>query len=148
MTAPREVDGAGRHRVHWSFWLIGAVSFLWNALGVVNYFVQMNPAMLRAYRESEQSIVQNRPAWATAVFAIAVFAGTLGSVALLFRRQEAVYLFVASLVGVIGTMIHSLNIGIEFSAGEVFGIVLMPIVVPIFLVWYSIFVTRRGWLRR
>lgn len=148
MTAPREVDGAGRHWVHWSFWLIGAVSFLWNALGVVNYFVQMNPAMLRAYRESEQSIVQNRPAWATALFAIAVFAGTLGSVALLFRRQEAVYLFVASLVGVIGTMIHSLNIGIEFSAGEVFGIVLMPIVVPIFLVWYSIFVTRRGWLRR
>ena len=142
------VDRGVGNRVPWSFWVIGGVSFLWNALGVVNYFVQMNPAMLEAYRESERAIVESRPAWATALFAVAVFAGTLGSVALLLRRRAAAYLFVASLVGVVGTMIHSLRIGVEFGVGELFGIVLMPVAVPAFLIWYSISVSRRGWLRQ
>ncbi len=61
--------------VHWSFWLIGAVALIWNVVGVINFFMQMNPDVLAAYRESERAIVEGRPAWATGAFAIAVFGG-------------------------------------------------------------------------
>jgi hypothetical protein len=27
--------------VHWSFWAIGAVALIWNVMGSINFFVQM-----------------------------------------------------------------------------------------------------------
>jgi len=123
--------------VHWSFWLIGAVALIWNVLGVVNFFVQMNPDMLAAYRESERAIIEGRPAWATAAFAVAVFGGALGCLLLLLRKSVAYYLFIASLLGVIVAMIHTLGGGIDFGLGEILGIIVMPLVVAAFLIWYS-----------
>ena len=123
--------------VHWSFWLIGARALIWNAMGVVNYFMQMNPDVLELYRESERAIIEGRPAWATGAFAIAVFGGTLGSLLLLLRKSAATYLFVVSLLGVIGAMVHTLGVGVEFGLGEMLGIILMPLAVAAFLTWYS-----------
>ncbi|MFT5639707.1 MAG: hypothetical protein ACI861_002541, partial [Paracoccaceae bacterium] len=33
-------------RPHLSFWLIAILILLWNVMGVVNYFMQMNPDAL------------------------------------------------------------------------------------------------------
>ena len=93
--------------VHWSFWAIGAVALIWNVMGVINFFVQMNPDLLAEYRESERAIVEGRPAWATGAFAIAVFGGALGCLLLLLRKSAAYYVFIASLLGVIVTNIHT-----------------------------------------
>ena len=134
-------------RVHWSFWLITGVMLIWNVMGSINFLVQMNPAMLASYRESERAIIESRPLWATAAFAIAVFGGALGCLLLLLRKSVAYYLFIASLLGVVVTIIHSLGIGIDFSLGEILGIILMPIVVATFLLWYSKWVERKGWVR-
>ena len=131
--------------VHWSFWLIGAIALIWNAMGVVNYFMQMNPDVLELYRESERAIIEGRPAWATGAFAIAVFGGTLGSLLLLLRKSAATYLFIASLLGVIGTMIHTLGVGVEFGLGEMLGIILMPLAVAAFLTWYSRHAEGKDW---
>ena len=57
----------------------------------------------------------------------------------------AYFLFIASVLGVIVTMIHSLGADIDFSVGEMLGIVLMPIVVAAFLVWYSQYAESKGW---
>ncbi len=114
-------------------------------MSVVNFFVQMNPDVVAAFRESERAIIEGRPAWATAGFAIAVFGGALGCVLLLLRKSAAVYLFVASLFGVVVTMVHALGSGIEFSLGEILGIILMPLAVAAFLVWYSKWAERKGW---
>jgi len=132
--------------VHWSFWLIGAVALIWNVVGVINFFAQMNPDVLAAYRESERAIVEGRPAWATAAFAIAVFGGALGCLLLLLRKSAAYYLFIASLFGVIVTMIHTLGVGIDFGLGEILGIILMPLVVAAFLIWYSKHAESKGWI--
>lgn len=132
--------------VHRSFWVIGAVALIWHVLGVVNFFVQMNPEMLAAYRESERAIIEGRPAWATAGFAIAVFGGAIGCVLLLLRHSAAYYWFIASLVGVIVTLSHAFGIGIDFGIGEILGIILMPLVVAIFLIWYSTKAASRGWI--
>ncbi len=132
--------------VHWSFWAIGAIALIWNVMGVINFFVQMNPDVHTAYRESERAIVEGRPAWATGAFAIAGFGGALGCLLLLLRKSAAYYLFIASLLGVIVTMIHTLGVGIDFGLGEILGIILMPLVVVAFLIWYSKQAESKGWI--
>lgn len=133
-------------RIHWSFWLISAIALVWNVLGSVNFFMQMNPDMLDAYRESERAIIQGRPAWATAAFAIAVIGGALGGLLLLLRKSAATYMFIASLAGVVVTMIHTLGVDYDFSLVEILVMVLMPFVVAALLVWYSKHAEGRGWI--
>ena len=133
--------------VHWSFWAIGAVALIWNVMGVANFFVQMNADALAAMPESHRAIVEGRPAWATGGFAIAVFGGALGCLLLLLRKSAAYYLFIASLLGVIVTMTHTLGVGIDFGLGEILGIMLMPLVAAAFLIWYSKRAQSKGWIR-
>ena len=133
--------------IHWSFWVIGTVSLIWNVMGVVNFLVQMNPEMLNAYRESERMIIEGRPVWATAGFAIGVFAGAFGCLLLLLRQAAAYHVFIVSLTGVIVTMIHTLGIGIDFSFVEILGFIVLPVAVAIVLIWYSKLSVRRGWIQ-
>jgi hypothetical protein len=133
------------NKVHWSFWLISIFMLIWNILGCINFIVQMNPKIVSSYRETEQAIIQGRPLWATVGFAVAVFGGSLGCILLLLRKPAAFHLFVASLIGVVVTMVHSLTLNINFGIGEIIGIILMPIFVAVFLVWYSKYVKNRGW---
>ena len=133
--------------VHWSFWAIGAVALIWNVMGVINFFWQMNADALAAMPESHRAIVEGRPAWATGGFAIAVFGGALGCLLLLLRKSAAYYLFIASLLGVIVQLIHTLAIAtIAFSPFEISMIILMPLVVAAFLIWYSKWAGSKGWI--
>jgi len=99
------------------------------------------------YRESERAIVEGRPVWATGAFAFAVFGGALGCILLLLRKVASIYLFIASLIGVIVTMTYTLATGVKFSIGEILGIALMPLALAIFLIWYAKWAHRNGWLR-
>ncbi len=134
------------HAVHWSFWVIATFMLIWNVMGCINFFVQMNPEMVASYRETEQAIISGRPAWATIAFAVAVFGGALGCVLLLLRKLSAFYVFIGSFLGVIVTMTHVLGIGIDFGLGEIFGIILMPLVVAAYLIWYSKQAESKGWV--
>ena len=134
--------------VHWSFWAIGAVALIWNVMGIMNFFVQMNPDMLTAYRESERMIVEGRPAWATGGFAIAVFGGALGCLLLLLRKSAAFYLLIASLIGVIVQIIPSFSMTgstIDFRFFDIL-LTLMPLAVAVFLIWYSKQAESKGWI--
>ncbi len=135
-----------KSNVHWSFWLIGAFMLIWNVMGCINFLMQMNPDMVASYRETEQAIILGRPAWATVAFAIAVFGGALGCLLLMLKKSVAFYLFIASLLGVVVTMIHTLGIGIDFGTGEVIGIIFMPVAVAVFLIWYSKYSENKGWI--
>jgi hypothetical protein len=132
--------------VHWSFWFVGIVALIWNAMGAINFLVQMNPDMLAAYPESERAIIEGRPLWATAGFAVAVFGGSLASLLLLLKKSAAYYIFIASLAGVVVTMTHSLSFVIYFGLGEVMGIILMPLAVSVFLIGYAKWTGAKGWL--
>ena len=129
--------------VHWSFWTIGAVALIWNVMGVINFFWQMNADALSAMPESHRAIIEGRPAWATGAFAIAVFGGALGCLLLLLRKSAAYYLFIASLLGVIVTMIPYLSM--DFGPFEISTYVLMPLAAAAFLIWYSKHAESKGW---
>ena len=132
--------------IHWSFWLIGALTLLWNLGGSANFLMQMDPEMIDKYRESEQAIIASRPAWATAGFAIGVFGGALGCLFLLLRKSVSFYLFVASLLGVIAAIAHNFAVDYEFSAMEIVAFTVMPVVVAAFLAWYARFAQGKGWI--
>ena len=85
--------------------------------------------------------------WATAGFAIAVFGGAIGSLLLLLRKSPAVRFLVASLLGVFVAMRHTVTVDVGFGTGEIIGIVVMPLAVAMFLVWYGRFARRKGWIR-
>jgi hypothetical protein len=100
---------------------------------------------------SHRAIIEGRPVWATGGFAIAVFGGALGCLLLLLRKSAAYYLFIASLLGVIVTMTHTLGIAsstIDFSPFEILMMILMPLVVAAFLIWYSKWTESKGWISK
>ena len=130
--------------IDWSFWIISVVTLIFYVMGVINYFVQMNPDMLASFPESYRPIIEGRPAWATAAFAIAVFGGSLGCILLLLKKSAAFYVLIASLLGVIVTMMHIFGVA-GFSSFEVWMGVLMQLVVTVFLIWYSKLTERKGW---
>ena len=135
--------------VHWSFWVVSAIALIWNVMGIMNFFVQMNADMVASMPETHRVIIDGRPAWATGGFAIAVCGGALGCVLLLVRKLAAYKVFVASLLGVIVTMIHTLGIAsstIDFNPFEIFMMILMPVVVAGLLIWYAKQVESKGWI--
>ena len=135
--------------VHWSFRTIGAVALIWNVLGVMNFFMQVNAGTLAAMPESQRAIIEGRPAWATGSFAIAVFGGALGGVLLLLRKSAAYYLLVASLLGVLVQAIPYVGIAdstIAYGPSEISLYILMPLVLAAFLVWYSKQAKSKGWI--
>ena len=133
-------------KAHWSFWVIATVALIWNVMGAINFVVQMNPEMIDRYRESEQAIILGRPTWATVAFAIAMFGGTIGCLLLLLKKQAAFYVLIASLVGVVVTVIHSLTAANSLGPGEIAEFIVMPVVVAAFLVCYAKLVERRHWI--
>ncbi len=133
--------------VHWSLWVIGAVTLIYNLMGVINFVVQMNPDALASFPESHRAIIEGRPAWATGGFAIAVFGGALGCLLLLLRKSIAYYVFIASLLGAIVTMIHVLGMaGSDFGPVEFLIGNLVQLVVTAFLIWYSKWAKSKGWI--
>ncbi len=132
--------------VHWSFWVIGAVALIFNVMGVINYFMQMNADSLASFPEQYRPIIEGRPAWATGGFAIAVFGGALGCLLLLLRKPAAFYVFIASLIGVMVSMMHIFGVA-GFSSFEIWMGVLMQLGVTVFLIWYSKRAESKGWVR-
>ena len=134
--------------VHWSFWVISAVALIWNVMGVINYFMQMNADALATYPEAERAIVEGRPAWATGAFAIAVFGGAVGGLLLLLRKSAAFYVFIVSLLGVIVTHIHTFRVAsstVDFGPA-VISAILSSLVMAVFLIWYSKLAERKAWI--
>jgi uncharacterized membrane protein YeiH len=70
----------------------------------------------------------------TGYFALAVFGGLVGDILLILKKAIAYYLFAASLLGVIVTNIHTIQVSSDMNilVGS-----LMSLVVSAFLIWYA-----------
>ena len=135
--------------VHWSFWVLAAFALIWNVLGSLNYLGQMNADLVATMPETHRAIIEGRPAWATGGFAVSVFAGALGGLLLLLRKSAAFYLFVASMIGGMVTMIHTIDVAsskIDFSTVEIGVMILAPLMVAAFFIWYSKQGKGKGWI--
>jgi len=128
---------------HWSFWVICVVALVWNVIGSINFVMQTKPEMVAKFPEAAQSLIANRPLWATIAFAIAVFGGVLAEILLLLKKSVAYYLFVASFLGALITNIHTFQVS---SAVDIWVGSFMSLLIAAFLIWYSKLVKRKGWV--
>ena len=125
------------------FWIISVLALIWNVLGIGAYLAQayMTDEALAALPEADQAMYANLPAWYTAAFALAVFCGALGCIALLLRKKWAYMLLLISLIAVIVQMSY-----VIFSLNMANAMTPMIIIVALFLVWYSKKATAKGWI--
>lgn len=133
-----------------SFWIISIVALLWNLLGVLAYVMQvtMSEEALAALPDAERMLYEDVPAWATAAFAVAVFAGTLGCLLLVLRNALAVQVLVLSLAGVVVQMFHNffMSGAVDVLGMQAVAMPLLVIVIAAFLVWYASAAKAKGWL--
>ena len=128
------------NKPHFSFWIVVVASLIWNLAGCMNYIMQTNPASVAQMPEVYQVIINGRPAWATGAFAVAVFGGAVGSILMLLRRQVAVYLFVLSMLGIIGTALFTAMVS------GVVPVMVLTLLIGAALLWYSTIARRAGWI--
>ena len=134
-----------------SFWVVGVVALLWNLMGVAIYWMMVTTPVediAGQYGQEFADIFATKPAWATGAFAIAVFGGLLGCIALLLRKSWARILFVISLIGVIVHNVWGVMAGTLDHVGtsdHIMTVVVM--LISVFLIWFSSRMTSNGVLR-
>lgn len=130
--------------VHWSFWLIGAVGLVFSLLGCVNFISQMNAGNVASMPDAYRAMVEARPAWGTAAFAVAVFGAAFGCLLFLLRKSAALYLFILALAAAVAAQVPYIGMaGVPLGAWIGW---LSQLVVVAFLAWYSKQAERQGWI--
>ena len=132
------------------FWIISVIALVWNGTGVFMYLssVYMSEEAFAQMSEAEQSLYENIPAWVTGAFAIAVFAGFLGSIGLLLRKKWAAPLFALSLVTIIIQQVYNQLVAKLYSVagtGTIF-FSAMLVLIAVALYMYARSWSAKGWL--
>ena len=133
------------------FWIVSVLALLWNLLGAIMYLGQafITDDVKAALPADQLELMENIPAWATAAFAIAVWAGVLGCLALLLRKKWARPVLLLSLLGILVQMGYSFFMT---NAAEVYGPaqgVVMPLLligIGIGLVLFAKSSQNKGWI--
>ncbi len=135
------VEARPRPPVH--LWIVGVLALLWNA--GTTWRPRPEPYMSQ-YSEEQLAYFYGFPAWVVAVWAISVFSGFLGAIALLLRRKWAVWLFALSLAGLVINSIYTLVLSegadVMGTVGTVMTVVIF--VVAIALWWYAQRMAAKG----
>lgn len=129
------------------YWVVSGLLALWSLMGVMAYlgYVKMTPEALAEMvakgdvTQGYADMVTATPAWATAVFALAVFLGVFGAIGLLLRKAWAVPLYIASLVFILISMFKGfvLDGAAKHMSGAQIGMEVVVILLGIFAVWFA-----------
>ena len=132
------------------FTAIAVVALLWNLLGCLAFFadLQLSPQDVAKLSPAQQALYNARPGWAVAATALAVFGGAIGCVGLLLRKKWAFILFCLSLVGILA---QDFGLFILVNGATLAGSVaviaqLLVLAIAIGLVFLSRLAIARGWL--
>ena len=132
------------------FWVVSVLALLWNIMGVLSYLSQayMSIEELEQMTQAQRELFEGQPAWVTAAFAIAVFGGTLGCIALLLRKKWAKPVFVVSLLGILAQFTYGLFLSntIEVYGNQAIFMPIIIIVVGVLLILFAKKGIQKGWL--
>lgn len=136
-------DGA---KAGWHLWLVGIVGSLWNAFGCFDFTMTAtrNEAYLKPYPPELLEYWFNMPWWTWGIWAVGVFGGLAGTLALLMRKSMAVTFLSASFLAALISMIIG---AMATDAPKMEGANFMPFVivgVAFLLVAYAYWQNRRG----
>lgn len=132
------------------FRLLSWLGLLWNGFGVYMYLksVGMFGDPLAGLDAAHAELARSVPAWVKGAFAVAVFAGLLGSLCMVAGKRLASSLLLLSLLAVI---VQSAWIALISNARAVEGAMALAMpamitLIAILLVWAAGKGIRRGWL--
>ena len=130
------------------FYAGAAASFLFMAFGCFAYVmhVSADPATLPP---DQRFALAAEPAWVTAAYAVAVWAGLFGTALLLFRRKSAELVMLVSLAAMVGWiagmgLIRPLRDSLSYNDWAV-TIVILAVTWTIY--WFARHSRQRAWLR-
>lgn len=128
------------------FWIVSVIALLWNLIGVIAYLTMSfatEEMIANMPPEQQEAFLIEYPAWVTGAFALAVFCGFVGCVALLIRKKWAYTLFVVSAIAAIAQHIYIfLNIEVKDYIMPV-----LVIIFCIFLIWFSKLAISKQWIK-
>lgn len=144
------VDGQaiGMNKPPLWFWIVSGLGLAWNLLGLAAFLQQMTMDLTQL-PDLQREFYETTPLWATTGFAVAVFGGVLGCLALLLRKSWAFIMLLVCLVGIVVQISHSLVVSNGLEAFGPEGIVL-PILtfgIAVLLTWFAHYAKNRGWLK-
>lgn len=132
------------------FWIVASFAIIWNLVGVTTYVMDVTTSedSLATLPVEQQALYAARPAWVAGAFAIAVFAGLIGSIALAMRKSLATPIFILSLVAVVVQLFYTFVLSNWFGVMGYAGAVLPSgiFVIATALVWFSKRAEARGWI--
>jgi hypothetical protein len=140
-------------RTPWHLWVVGVVGLLWNAYGCFDYTMTQlqGDAWLRSMKmtEAQMAYFNAMPAWTHGAWAIGVWGGLVGSALLLLRMKWAFHLFVASLLGLVASLIYQYGLSNGMEVGGTSGAVMYAVILAacLFFIWYARMMSKRGVLR-
>jgi hypothetical protein len=125
-----------------TFWIIVLIALIWNGWGCFMYIAQAYDMEIATAELNEEQItfLDAMPAWYTALFALAVFAGFIGALLLLMKKGLSIKLFAVSFVCALINQIYWLfgtDASTVFEDRNLYVMPVMIIVIGIFLIWYS-----------
>lgn len=128
------------------FWVVSVLALLWNLMGVIAYLTMAfatDEMIANMTPEQQEAFAIDYPAWVTGAFALAVFCGFLGCIALLIRKKWAYGLLVISAVAAIAQHIYIFtNVDVPDYVMPI-----MVVVVCILLIFFAKHAINRNWIK-
>lgn len=130
--------------------MTAAMGTVWNAYGVYQFlgsFAQTKQSLMSVGMTAAQAeLYLSLPAWISVAFAIGVFGGLAGSVALLLRKALALPLFAVSLAGYIVLFAGDAYFGIFASMPSQLVLLAVVVAIAAALLWAASRAKRQGLL--
>lgn len=132
----------------WHLWVVGVVTLLFNAMGIVSYLTTKLGMLAEMGLTPDQiAFMESYPAWISAFWALGVWGAFAGSVLLLARSRWAVTAMVVATIGLVGTTLGNylvLDVPAEMQAPALDVAIW---VVTLFLLFYARAMARAGVLK-
>lgn len=140
---------SGRATTPWHLSLVGVLTLLFNAMGIVSYLTtKLGMLAEMGMTPSQIAFMETYPAWATTVWAMGVWGAFAGSALVLLRSRWAVAAMVVALVGLIGvTLAETFVMDVPADMRTPLGLKAAIWGVTLFLLVYSRGMTKAGVLR-
>lgn len=133
------------------FVVIAVLLVLWGLAGCASFYfhIAYGADMDPKATDWDRAFFAALPMWLTIVFAVAVGAGLLGSIALLMRSSLATLLYILSLVAIIvqfGYIFAGTGLIAHKGVATAVSFPLFIAVMAIFQIWFAKRAERRGWI--
>lgn len=134
------------------YYAIAGIATLWALMGCYAYIDQVTMTAIRMSQlpPDQREIWEMMPKWLTAVYAIAVWFGLIGAIALLLRRRIARAAYIVSLAAVVvqfGWILTQTPIVARMGFATAAGFPIFIALAGAALVGFADYAVRRNWLR-